>query len=61
MYVIIGDTQYYILIENLITVLEDYGINVVIRYEDLRQEEYKQCYFSSKGRFIKIRGRRHYI
>lgn len=43
------------------TVLEDYGNSVVLRYEDLRQEEYKQCYFTSKGRYIKIKGKRSYL
>ena len=48
-------------INKSITVLEDNGTTIVIRYEQLRQEEYKQCYFSSKGRYIKIKGKRHYI
>lgn len=44
-----------------ITILEDYGTTVMIRYEDIRHEEDKVCYFSSKGRFVKIKGKRLYI
>nr|WP_024835514.1 hypothetical protein [Clostridium sp. 12(A)] len=44
-----------------LTILEDYGLSVVLRYEELRQEETKQCYFTSKGRFIKIKSKRWYI
>lgn len=43
------------------TILEDSGNSVVLRYEDIRQEEYKQCYFTSKGRYIKIKGKRYYL
>ena len=48
-------------ISDIMTVLEDYGTSVILRYEDVRQEENKQCYFSSKGRFINIKGKRHYV
>jgi len=43
------------------TILEDSGNSIVLRYENLRQEEYKQCYFTSKGRYIKIKGKRYYL
>jgi hypothetical protein len=42
-------------------ILEDYGGSVILRYENIRHEEFKQCYFSSMGRYINIKGKRHYI
>ena len=42
-------------------ILEDYGNTVLVRYEKIRDEEIKTCYFSSKGRFIKIKNKRCYI
>ena len=42
-------------------ILEDNGNQVVLRYENIRHEEYKQCYFSSKGRYINVKGKRYYI
>jgi hypothetical protein len=48
-------------ISDIMTVLEDYGNSVILRYEDIRQEEDKQCYFSSKGRYINVKGKRYYI
>lgn len=44
-----------------LTVLDDYGDHILLRYEILRLEETKQCYFSNKGRYIKIKGRRLYL
>lgn len=49
-----------ILSENM-SVLRDFGSSVLLRYEKIRQEEIKQCYFSKKGRFIKIKGKRVYL
>ena len=48
-------------LSNDLTILEDCGLTVVLRYEVLRQEETKQCYFTSKGRFINIKGKRVYL
>lgn len=45
-------------ITNDITILEDHGQLIVIRYENIRSEETKQCYFSKNGRYIKIKGNR---
>lgn len=48
-------------VTDTITVLEDSGFSVLLRYEDIRREEYKQCYFTKKGRFINVHGVRIYI
>lgn len=48
-------------IENNLTILKDYGLSVLLRYEDIRQEFNKQCYFSTKGRYIKTKEKRYYI
>jgi hypothetical protein len=44
-----------------ITVLFDNGNFVTIRYENIRQEHDKTCYFNSKGRFIKVKNKRYYV
>ena len=44
-----------------ITILSDYGNSVIIRYEDIRQEHNKNCYFNSKGRFIKVKNIRYFV
>lgn len=49
-----------VLSENM-SVLSDFGSSVLLRYEKIRQEEIKQCYFSKKGRFIKVKGKRNYL
>lgn len=44
-----------------IKVLEDYGHLIVIRYENISNEQTKQCYFSKNGRYINIKGKRIYV
>lgn len=44
-----------------ITILFDFGSSVIIRYEDIRQEYNKNCYFNSKGRFIKVKNKKYFV
>ena len=44
-----------------IIILSDFGNSVIIRYEDIRQEYNKNCYFNSKGRFIKVNNKRYFV
>ena len=50
-----------IILSETMSVLTDFGNSVLLRYENIRQEEIKQCYFSSKGRYIKVKGKRVYL
>lgn len=46
------------------TVIEDHGINVVLKYTGGYYKEIvveKICYFNKKGRYIKVKGKRYYI
>ena len=46
------------------TVIEDHGGSVLLKYENSRYEAFwvcKTCYFNSKGRYIKVKGKRFYI
>lgn len=48
-------------ISNDITVLDDMGNWILIRYENIRQEYTKQCYLSKDKRFIKIKCERLFV
>lgn len=50
-----------IILSESMSILTDFGTSVLLRYENIRQEEIKQCYFSKKGRFIKIKSKRVYF
>lgn len=50
-----------IVLSETMSVLNDFGSSVLLRYESERQEEIKQCYFSNKGRYIKVKGKRIYL
>ena len=50
-----------IILSETMSVLKDFGNSVLLRYENIRQEEIKQCYFSKKGRYIKVKGKRVYL
>lgn len=56
----IKETPYTI--ETGMTVQEDWGLDVKLRYGDVCiHEEIKVCYFNSKGRAIKVKGKKYYL
>lgn len=47
-----------------IEVCDDFGGTVRVKYTDNYYSEmvvFKECYFNKKGRFIKVKGKRHYL
>lgn len=47
-----------------VIVTADYGSSVKIKYEDSYYAElsvFKECHFNKKGRYIKVKNRRHYL
>lgn len=46
------------------TVVEDWGSDVIIQYKTdyyPMMQVLKTCYFNSKGRYIKVKGKRYYV